>query len=54
MDCENKTKYTSEKAAKKGRRAVGKARQVKLRVYKCDKCYQYHLTSQIRLREPLL
>lgn len=45
MECNGKNCYHSEHEAKSVRKAVGKKRSVRLRVYKCPECHYYHLTS---------
>jgi len=41
--CVGKKKYPTSQVAQK----VADGRRVKLRVYFCDKCQDYHLTSKI-------
>lgn len=51
--CNGKITYRSEKHARRCREAVYHKRNTKLRVYQCDECFGWHLTSSVGVDKPL-
>ena len=42
-----KTGYTSKRVAKDARNSANRRRNVRLRIYQCDNCGRWHLTSRV-------
>jgi hypothetical protein len=50
--CKGKQIYSSENKAKKVREAIYRKRSTKLRVYQCNVCWGWHLTSEDKYEKP--
>lgn len=52
MNCDDKRAYKSEFEAKRVRKNINYTRKRKLRIYKCNDCFHFHLTSKEKFEKP--